>query len=629
MSGIYGYVTDKNIRGGLKGSLMKHSERDVISEVTDSRAMCGCVSNSFYDNSVVKSGDFIISFYGEIFGVLGDGTYAEKDVVVKNAAGLCKLIEDMQRESGDDDNVPGILDSVIHLLNGAFIISCYDCKTGEIVIYNDRFGLYPLFWSKTDDGFFYSQEAKVFKDIINLKPDYTGIAEYLSFDYCIEDRTLFKNVKYMLPAQRVCYKDGNVYTDIYWEMPADPGKAKTGKRGYVSELHNIYEKAVRVRASEKADIIGLTGGFDSRLILAILGGEKAHTYNFGNKGSGDQVGASALANEYKTDHHYMDFAGMDYMQDVRDIVWITDGQCPFERFYVLESARAKAKIGGGIEISGMGGDAISGQKSNFTGLIPLMNLRMIEVRRKDIGKKTFSAAQRGRISADNKNIYGDVITTKWQEVIADYDKAEGYADKAVTFGNYTMRLKMRSLERRVTMSSMWLIGQYLPIRFPVYDYRVVDFFNTVPQKYRFGQRLYIRMIQEYYPRAAKCPHSETGRPARESHAVLVDFVTVWGFVRSKLGLKKKGYNNSFGFVNDELIKNIDNGNINKLLQSQKVSENGIFNLSAFGGRPEDIIDKAKSGDGTALTVLKNVIHFSIMNELFFDGNLDIFYGKNA
>ncbi len=277
----------------------------------------------------------------------------------------------------------------------------------------------------------------------------------------------------------------------------------------------------------------------------------------------------------------------------------------------------------------MGGDAISGQKSNFTGLIPMMNLRMNDVRRKDIGKKTFCAAQRGRLSADNKNIYGDVITSKWQEVIVDYKKAEGYAGKALTFGTYSMRLKMRTLERRVTMASMWLIGQYLPIRFPVYDYRVVDFFNTVPQKYRFGQRLYIRMIQDYYPRAAKCPHSETGRPARESHVLLVDSVTVWGFVRSKIGLKKKEYNNSFGFVNDKLINNINNGNINKLLQKQTVSEQGIFNLSYFGRKPEDILDKAKSGDGTALTVLKNVIHFSIMNELFFDGNLNIFYGKNV
>ncbi len=341
MSGIYGYVTDKNIIGGLKGSLMKHSERDVISEVTDSQAMCGCVSNSFYDNSVVKSGD-----YREIFGLLQDDTYAEKEVAVKNAAGLCKLIEDLQRGSDDKKNVVVFLDSVIHLLNGTFVISCYDRKTEEIVIYNDRFGLYPLFWTKTDDGFFYSQEAKIFKNIMDLKPDYTGIAEYLSFDYCIEDRTFFKNVKYMLPAQRMRYKDGNVYTDTYWEMPADPGKAKTGKRGYIKKLHDVYEKAVRVRASENADIIGLTGGFDSRLILAILSGEKVHTYNFGNKGSGDEVGASALAKEYETDHHYMDFANMDYMQDARNIVWMTDGQCPFERFYVLESARAKATIRG-------------------------------------------------------------------------------------------------------------------------------------------------------------------------------------------------------------------------------------------------------------------------------------------
>ncbi len=632
MSGIYGSVYSlsriTNIDTGLNGNCMKHSKQDVISEIVGPGFICGCVSNRFYDNSINQIGDFVLSFYGEIFGILGNDTHAEKDVTIKNAAGICKLIESQQTGSGDG-SVTEILDDVIHLLNGAFVISCYDRKTGEIVIYNDRFGLYPLFWTKTDDGFYYSMEAKAFKSVLNLEPDYAGIAEYLSFDYCLEDRTFFKNVKYILPAQRIHYYDGRVETKIYWDMPADLGKVKTSKFGYVKELHDIYEKAVSVRKSEDANVIGLTGGFDSRLILATLEGEKVYTYNFGNKRSGDQVGASALAKAYKTDHHYMDFSGIDYMKDARDIVWMTDGQFLFAYFYVLETARAKSQIRGGIEISGTGGDAISGQKSNFTGLIPLMSREMNDSNRQSVGKKTFKAIQRERVSANNSIIYGDVITSRWQEVKDDYDRALFYANKSVTVGNYTMRLKMRSLERRATMAATWLIGQYLPVRFPIYDYHVVDFFNTVPQKYRYGQRLYIRMIQRYYPRAAKCPHSETGRPVRESHAILVDVVTVWEFIRSKLGLKKREYNNSFGFANDELKKNIDNGNIYKLLQKQKVSELGIFNLSSFGGKPEGLLDKAKSGDGTALKLLKNVIHFSIMNELYFDGSMDIFYVGSA
>ena len=175
------------------------------------------------------------------------------------------------------------------------------------------------------------------------------------------------------------------------------------------------------------------------------------------------------------------------------------------------------------------------------------------------------------------------------------------------------------------MSSMWLVGQFLPIRFPIYDYRVMNFFNTVPQTYRFGQRLYIRMIQECYPKVAACPHSDTGRPVRESHAVMVDFVTVYNYIRSKLGLKKKAYNNSFGFVNDAMMAGIKKGTIGSLLSSQTASNNGIFNLSGFGGTAEGLISQAGEGNGMAMILVKNMVHLSLMNEMFFDGRMDLIY----
>ena len=621
MPGLYGIIGKGRNTKNLNGDALKHSPADTKSEAEGEAYQIGCVSHAFFENIVVESDDWIISFYGEIFGLVNDSDNTLENLEVRNAVHLKEVLEH-KRVGGE--SIGQTLDRLVAQMDGTFVIAIYDRQAGKLSIYNDRWGLYPMYYMESDGAFYYSQEAKALKDIRQLEPDYTGIAEYLTFDYCLEDRTFFKDVKYMIPAQKIEVCDRQTKKSIYWELPVSPGRKKKSKSEYVRELHDIYEESVLKRKSRKNNIIGLTGGFDSRLILAILNGENAVTYNFGNMGSGDQVGASALAKEYGTDHHYMTFEGLDYLKDARDIVWMGDGQCPCERFYVLETAREKSQVGG-IELSGMGGDAISGQKSNFTGLVPFMGKKMNTRRKTRNRRRIFQAAQRGRISACNENIYGEGITSCWNELRKDFDKAISVAEKGATFGNYTMRLKLRTLERRVTMSSMWLVGQFLPIRFPIYDYRVMNFFNTVPQTYRFGQRLYIRMIQECYPKVAACPHSDTGRPVRESHAVMVDFVTVYNYIRSKLGLKKKAYNNSFGFVNDAMMAGIKKGTIGSLLSSQTASNNGIFNLSGFGGTAEGLISQAGEGNGMAMILVKNMVHLSLMNEMFFDGRMDLIY----
>lgn len=621
MPGLYGVVgKDHNIKS-LNGRMLMHTSADEKSEVKGEVFQIGCASHVFYENTVVEMDDYIISIYGEIFGLVSDTDNTFEPMEARNAEGLKELLE---RKRMDGESIGQALDRLIAQMDGIFIIAIYDKIAGKLSLYNDRWGLYPMHYMESDGVFYYSQEAKAFKDITRLEPDYTGIAEYLTIDYCLEDRTFFKDVKYMLPAQKIEVCGGQTSKSVYWELPVSLGKKKKSKSAYVKELHDIYEDSVLKRKSKKNNVIGLTGGFDSRLILAALNGENTATYNFGNVGSGDQVGASALAKEYGTDHHYMTFKGLDFMKDAREIVWIGDGQCPVDRFYVLEAAREKSKIEGGIELCGLGGDGISGQKSSVTGIIPLMGRKMNAKRKARSGLQIFHAIQRGRIPACNGNIYGGSITSCWNDFRKDFDKVLSVAGKGETFGNYTMRFKVRTAERRVNMSSFWFIGHFLPIRFPVYDYRVVNFYNTVPQTYRFGQRLYIRLIQDYYPRAAACPHYETGRPVRESHAVMTDFVTVKNFIKSKLGLKRSTYNNSFGFVNDAVIACIKEGKIGSLLSSQTASKNGIFKLSDFGG-VKGLIDQAGKGNGKALIVLKNMVHFSLMNEMFFDGRMDLIY----
>lgn len=562
---------------------------------------------SFFCNHA-QNEHYQCAFFGETFSLVdADGYEYGKDACFSANDLLCLVISHGQE--------------VIYDLNGAFVAAVYDKTTKILRLINDRFGLIPVYVVFDDiDGILVTITIQDLKGQINLSPDYIGIAEYLSFDYCLEDRTFFKDVEYMLPGQEIVFKASGIESKTYYTLPQTEDASNKERKDYINELDDLYRHAISIRKADE-NTIGLTGGLDSRLILGILGGNHTHTYNFGNMGSGDEVGASVLAAIYQTDHHYLSFDKIDPIQDAREIIQRCDGQCPWERFYVLNSAKAKLMIRGAVEISGMGGDAISGQKSNFTGLLPNMGASMSNKDYKKHKNRLIKDITRGRIAINNPNVYGPKLTDMWNEVMNDYSRATTAAETGQTFGNYIMRLKLRSLERRVTASSMWITSQFLPIRFPIYDYSVMCFFNRIPQKYRFGQNLYIDYISRKYPDAAKAPHSETGHKVDNLHVLRTDYVTVRNYAMQKLLNRKSAYTNSFGFVNDK-IRNTNC--LKEILNSQRISDHGLFNISAYGDY-ENLMDKAFDKGGTAMILLKSMIQIALINEEYFNNSIDLYF----
>lgn len=608
MQGLYGGFS-MNKRIHIDRAKAAYSQLYVGCEWNEDKCQLGCYDLECRGSAIFETERFVIAFFGEAYGIVDDDTNLMEDYPVRTGSELGKLLTDKGGKA-------------IESLNGAFVAAIYAKKNSELRIYNDRFGIYPVFYTITNDGgFYFSQDPMLLRQVENFEPDYIGISEYLSFDYCLEDRTFFKNVNYILPAQRIIVNKNGINRDTYWELPRCDGKKDKSKKDYLREFNDLYREAVFCRKGTKANVIGLSGGFDSRLILAILDGENVSSFNFGSPNSGDVVGASALAKAYNTDHHYLDFDGLDYTDIARETVIRTGGQCHHEEFYQLAAAKEKYKITQSVELAGIGGDAISGQKSNFTGLIPFMSAKMTRRRKAKHKKRLLKDITRGRQPAYDKKYYGPIITNSWEELKKDYNRAINEAEKGITFGNYTMRLKMRSIERRITMPSMAITDQFIPVRLPVYDYRVVNFFNSLPQTYRYGQRLYIRLIQDYYPKAAACPHSETGRPVRESHCVTTDFVTVLNFIRGKLGGHKTKYTNIFQFADDAMLKN---PSLQNIVSSGGISETGIFNLDNYG-TVDNIINSARNGDNAAVKLLKNIIQFSIINDVYFDGKVSMYY----
>ena len=94
------------------------------------------------------------------------------------------------------------LEAALERFDGMFAFAVWDRERDELHLARDRFGVKPLYYSETPDGFFvFASEAKA---ILGQVPatrqfDEQGLAEYLSCGCPLQNRTLFQGIE-LLPA---------------------------------------------------------------------------------------------------------------------------------------------------------------------------------------------------------------------------------------------------------------------------------------------------------------------------------------------------------------------------------------------------------------------------------------------
>jgi asparagine synthase (glutamine-hydrolysing) len=114
-------------------------------------------------------------------------------------------------------------------LNGAFLIGIYDKGRNRLLVANDRFGLYPLFYTTHAGRFVFAPEIKgILCDAsFSRKIDLTALAQYVRFQHLLGERTFFEDI-YMLPGASVLTYElstGSCSIKQYWsygDIPHHP-----------------------------------------------------------------------------------------------------------------------------------------------------------------------------------------------------------------------------------------------------------------------------------------------------------------------------------------------------------------------------------------------------------------------
>lgn len=158
-------------------------------------------------------------------------------------------------------------------IDGAFAFSLYDRKNERLILANDSFGQYPLFYISDNEYIIFCNEyeplTRINDRILNIDND--ALAEYFVFDGVLWNKTLHRDIKPVTPGTILSFF-GSIPKKIHYDrLPVWINQEITPKKA-ASELSVIIKKAVNKRVNPPFNNIriDLSGGLDTRLILSCL-----------------------------------------------------------------------------------------------------------------------------------------------------------------------------------------------------------------------------------------------------------------------------------------------------------------------------------------------------------------------
>ena len=143
----------------------------------------------------------------------------------------------------------------------------------EVNLIVDLIGSYPLFYSVCNDDIYVSDDAKIIADRSNNTLKNENVTEFLRTGYVTENETLFTNIYTLNPGThvRIDKTNGKTVEEKWFELEYTINEASRDnyKKKFEICLNNVFSDLIS-RANGRTILVPLSGGLDSRLIVACL-----------------------------------------------------------------------------------------------------------------------------------------------------------------------------------------------------------------------------------------------------------------------------------------------------------------------------------------------------------------------
>lgn len=225
-------------------------------------------------------------------------------------------------------------------LNGIFATAIWDPKEEQLLLYRDRSGIKPLFYTLRGNELVFASELKGIFAVPGIRPrlDRQGLNEVFSIGPARTSGCgVFKDIQEVLPGHYLVYTKVGLRQTCYWKLESHPHEddyASTVEK----TTHLVLDSIRRQMISDVPICTFLSGGVDSSLVSAVCAaelrkkGEQLHTFSFDFTGNDQNFKASSfqpsqdrpyvdkMVAYLESSHHYLECSTHDQIDALMESV---------------------------------------------------------------------------------------------------------------------------------------------------------------------------------------------------------------------------------------------------------------------------------------------------------------------
>ncbi|MEH1934006.1 MAG: asparagine synthase (glutamine-hydrolyzing) [Nostoc sp.] len=254
------------------------------------------------------------------------------------------------------------IEGLLEKIDGMYAIAIFDRRTRELHLARDRFGEKPLFYCYTEGRFAYSSNMLALAALpwVNNEIDPLSLDRYLALHFVPGDRTILKDIKRVLPGERLCIAVDNPVPQRfrYYQIPIHKQHSVSDE-----ELANQMEKAVVSRLIADVPVgVFLSGGLDSSIVAAIAARHNPQidtfSMGFSSKDHDESIYAQQVSQAIGSNHHHFMFDENSFAQLLPQVAAALDEPIGDQAMLPLYWLCKEAKQHVTVVLSGEGADEI-------------------------------------------------------------------------------------------------------------------------------------------------------------------------------------------------------------------------------------------------------------------------------
>ena len=260
-------------------------------------------------------------------------------------------------------------------LNGMFAFSLWDRNQRRLFAARDRLGIKPFYYHIDSRRFVFASEIKALLKHGNIerKPNDEGISDYLIFQFCLGDKTLFQGIRKLLPGYYLVLDTTSAQLKIskYWDINFIVDE-QHDKEYFSDNLLMLLEDSVRLQLRSDVPIgAHLSGGLDTSIVTCLaasLSNSQLKSFAGGFKTGKeyDETNYAKLVSGFaKTEYFEVFPTASDFMETLPNLIYYLDepvaGPGVFPQYFVSKLASQNVKV----VLGGQGGDEAFGGYTRY------------------------------------------------------------------------------------------------------------------------------------------------------------------------------------------------------------------------------------------------------------------------